>query len=245
MYKMLACGVPVIVSEMNGQSDVVAAHDCGWIIPKDDPGALATALEAVEDPRLTRLRGSNGRQAVNRQHSWDARAAEIDGILRTCTFVQMSSDTRDPSRSHDSWFGSSLLIGLVLLHAYLADRLYVTAVTDGRGLAGVTAFVLPVATVLYAFSQRERLTTLLGRPMFWGTCGLYVLAAIVGPVLGLLVFDYPVRTLFSATEGLLALSAALIGYFGRRNSGRMFNAVGSLLLVFTAIQLLMALSIAS
>lgn len=82
MYETLACGVPVIVTDMRGQSEVVKEHDCGWIVAMDDAGALATSVAAAaRDEPVRRRKGAKGRAAVEAAHSWDARAAEVNRVL--------------------------------------------------------------------------------------------------------------------------------------------------------------------
>lgn len=82
VYEALACGVPVIVADHPGQADLVRQEACGWIVPPDDPAAIARAVgEVVNDPHEARERGKRGRRAVLREHSWDARAASTDAAL--------------------------------------------------------------------------------------------------------------------------------------------------------------------
>lgn len=83
VYEALACGVPVIVSDYPGQADLVRAERCGWVVPTEDPGAVAHAVaEAVTHPGDRDARGERGRMAVAREHSWDQRAAATDALLR-------------------------------------------------------------------------------------------------------------------------------------------------------------------
>jgi glycosyltransferase involved in cell wall biosynthesis len=57
-----AYGLPVIVSATGALPEYVVTGETGWIVPPDDPAALATALaEALADPaRLVRM-GAAGR----------------------------------------------------------------------------------------------------------------------------------------------------------------------------------------
>ena len=44
LYEAMACGVPVVTSELPGLGDVVRLHDCGVTFPPGDGGALAAGL---------------------------------------------------------------------------------------------------------------------------------------------------------------------------------------------------------
>jgi glycosyltransferase involved in cell wall biosynthesis len=82
VYEALACGVPVIVADHPGQADLVREEACGWIVPPDDPAAIARAVgEVITDPGEAKARGYRGRRAVLREHSWDARAASTHEAL--------------------------------------------------------------------------------------------------------------------------------------------------------------------
>jgi len=83
LYETLACGIPVIATDLPGQTEVVRAGDCGLIIRCDDAAALARAVaQLAGDPSAARAMGRRGAELVRAHHSWAARAAEIDRILR-------------------------------------------------------------------------------------------------------------------------------------------------------------------
>jgi glycosyltransferase involved in cell wall biosynthesis len=83
LYETLACGIPVIATDLPGQAEIVRAGDCGLVIPCDDPAALAGAVAQLSaDPTAAREMGRRGAELVRTKHSWAARAAEVDRILR-------------------------------------------------------------------------------------------------------------------------------------------------------------------
>ena len=83
VFEALACGVPVIVTDHPGQADLVRAEGCGWVVPPDDPGAVARAVaECAAEPGRRMDLGRRGRAAVVRAHSWDARAEATHELLR-------------------------------------------------------------------------------------------------------------------------------------------------------------------
>jgi glycosyltransferase involved in cell wall biosynthesis len=83
LYETLACGLPVIATDLPGQTEVVRSCDCGLIIPCDDAPGLAKAVaQLAADPDAAREMGRRGAEYIRAEHSWAARAAEIDRILR-------------------------------------------------------------------------------------------------------------------------------------------------------------------
>ena len=60
LLEALARGVPVVTTAVGGIAEVVD-DEVGWIVPADDPGALAAALrEALGNPAQAALRGARG-----------------------------------------------------------------------------------------------------------------------------------------------------------------------------------------
>lgn len=84
LFEMLACGVPVVVTHFPGQADLVRQHQCGKVIPPDDPVILAKAVAYLYDHPSERAEmGERGWRAVHRDHSWDNRAGATELILLT------------------------------------------------------------------------------------------------------------------------------------------------------------------
>lgn len=83
LFETLAAGLPAIVTEYPTQADFVRDNNCGLIVQPGDAGALARAVgELAADPARAKAMGRRGREAVEREHSWDHRAAEVDALLR-------------------------------------------------------------------------------------------------------------------------------------------------------------------
>lgn len=82
LYETLACGVPAIVTEYHGQSDLVRDLKTGLVVPQDDPAALARAVAwiATHEPER-RSMGRHAADVIARDHSWDQRAGQIHQIL--------------------------------------------------------------------------------------------------------------------------------------------------------------------
>jgi len=68
LLEALAHGVPVVSTAVSGVPEVVRPGETGWLVPPEDPPALARALrEALEDPAEARRRALAGRELVARE----------------------------------------------------------------------------------------------------------------------------------------------------------------------------------
>ena len=83
VFESLACGVPVIVTDLPFMADLIREGKCGIVIPPGDAKALAKAVRFLyEHPEKRREMGRRGRVLVETKHSWDRRAAETEQILK-------------------------------------------------------------------------------------------------------------------------------------------------------------------
>ena len=61
----LACGVPVVASDVDGFNEVLSDGKFGVLVPRDDPRALADALrDLILNPEKRRALSEEGRKAV-------------------------------------------------------------------------------------------------------------------------------------------------------------------------------------
>lgn len=75
LYESMSCAVPVIGSDYPGVGDVIRHYRCGLVVEPGDPTALAEAVATlVGDPVGAAEMGRRGRDAVERECSWRARA---------------------------------------------------------------------------------------------------------------------------------------------------------------------------
>jgi glycosyltransferase involved in cell wall biosynthesis len=66
VLEAMAAGLPVVASRVSGIPEVVLDGETGWLVPPEDPGALAAALAALlADADEGRRRGAAGRQRVD------------------------------------------------------------------------------------------------------------------------------------------------------------------------------------
>ncbi|WML46866.1 glycosyltransferase [Neobacillus sp. PS3-34] len=67
----MACGVPVVVSNVGGLPEVVIEGKTGYVVPKENPEQLAAAfLKLVENPEVRAEMGKNGIQHVKEHYDW-------------------------------------------------------------------------------------------------------------------------------------------------------------------------------
>ncbi len=65
VLEAMAAGVPVVASRVSGIPEVVVDGETGWLVPAEDPPALASALaHALADPAERARRGARRPRAL-------------------------------------------------------------------------------------------------------------------------------------------------------------------------------------
>ncbi len=83
LWEYLACGRPVVASTGPGYGQTVEAFGAGLSAGLDNPHEIATALvRLLTDPEVRASMGHKGRAAVVKEHTWSARAAQMESLLR-------------------------------------------------------------------------------------------------------------------------------------------------------------------
>jgi len=74
MLEAMAAGLPVIVSDAGGVSEVIRHRSTGWLLPPNDPAAFADALrEAASDHLMRRRIATSAHAEVRRRFSRNGR----------------------------------------------------------------------------------------------------------------------------------------------------------------------------
>jgi glycosyltransferase involved in cell wall biosynthesis len=81
LYEMLACALPVVVTEFPGQAELVRALEAGLVVPPDDASALAKAVSALFTNPPSRDQMLRVASIIKAEHSWTNRVGEIEKIL--------------------------------------------------------------------------------------------------------------------------------------------------------------------
>ena len=77
-YEYLACGKPIVASNIAGVKDLLDLSGGGISVPPEIPGDLANAVvELISDQNIRNTMGERGRKYVIENHSWDGVAREI------------------------------------------------------------------------------------------------------------------------------------------------------------------------
>jgi L-malate glycosyltransferase len=67
----MACGVPVVVSDVGGLPEVVIDGETGYVVPKESPDQLADKFNyLIENPQLKEKIGKQAVQHVKEQYNW-------------------------------------------------------------------------------------------------------------------------------------------------------------------------------
>jgi len=82
LYESMACGVPVVASDVVGISEVVSGWRCGILFTAGDACAIAEATaRIVGDPVEAGEMGRRGRDAAVACFSWQARAEQRARVI--------------------------------------------------------------------------------------------------------------------------------------------------------------------
>jgi glycosyltransferase involved in cell wall biosynthesis len=83
MLEALACGLPIVLTDVGGARDAVVDGEHGLLVPPDDPTALEAALMRVlGDPELRARLGRNGRERVVQSFSLPAVASALRDVYQ-------------------------------------------------------------------------------------------------------------------------------------------------------------------
>jgi glycosyltransferase involved in cell wall biosynthesis len=83
VIEALACGTPVVASELPGLRAVVRSTNGGLLVPPGDPDALANALASLlADAPLRATLAARGRAAVVQHYDWSVIGDRLEAVYR-------------------------------------------------------------------------------------------------------------------------------------------------------------------
>lgn len=84
LYEYMACGKPVVASNISGVSDVLETSKGGFPVLPESPDALSEAvLKLLENPDLRNKMGSKGLSYVTENYSWYSVAIKVDRVCKS------------------------------------------------------------------------------------------------------------------------------------------------------------------
>lgn len=84
LYEYMACGKPVVASNISGVSDALEASRGGVPVLPENPGALSEAvIKLLENPDLRSKLGSKGLSYVTENYSWYSVAKQVDWVCKS------------------------------------------------------------------------------------------------------------------------------------------------------------------
>lgn len=73
LLEAMSCGLPVIVTDVRGNRDVISAGENGILVPPRDPKKIAEAIfMLLEDKTLRESLSKNARKSIEEKYTWDA-----------------------------------------------------------------------------------------------------------------------------------------------------------------------------
>ncbi len=95
LLEAMACGKPVVATEMVGVAEDVRKNNVGIIVPPKDIETLASAVvKALDDKELARKMGEDGRRLVEEKYTWKRVAEMIEKVYNdTLGKVKNDKDT--------------------------------------------------------------------------------------------------------------------------------------------------------
>ena len=101
LCEALGCARPVIASDWAGFQEVVLHERTGLVVPKQDPAALAQAIERVlRDPASAQRLAEAGREYVLRLFTWQAVADRVERVYENVLNRQDAKNAKKEGNVH-------------------------------------------------------------------------------------------------------------------------------------------------
>lgn len=98
LLEAMACGLPVVATDVGGNAEVVSGPELGTVVPFDDAAALQSAIEGA----LSQTRDRDALRAHAHGHTWDQRVHVLVGEFRSLHApAKRALDERLSQSSHD------------------------------------------------------------------------------------------------------------------------------------------------
>jgi glycosyltransferase involved in cell wall biosynthesis len=98
LFEYLAAGRPIVASDLPALREILRDRENAWLVPPDDPGALAAALDALARDKALAVRLAKGAFDSAGAYSWDARAERLEQTLARAVEARPAKPGRPGSR---------------------------------------------------------------------------------------------------------------------------------------------------
>ncbi|MDD5703018.1 MAG: glycosyltransferase family 4 protein [Dehalococcoidales bacterium] len=96
LYEYMACGRPVIGSDIEGVREIIIESKAGICVPPENSRELAkAAIDLLRDPGSRESMGKNGRSYIVENRSWESVARKVFGV---CQMVVKNTDRNAAKR---------------------------------------------------------------------------------------------------------------------------------------------------
>ncbi len=86
LFEAMACGLPVVASDLGGMKNVIKDQENGLLVPPGDVQILANTLEGLlQHPEQRAYLGNAARESVVSEHNWGAVANKLTEIFNEAT----------------------------------------------------------------------------------------------------------------------------------------------------------------
>jgi glycosyltransferase involved in cell wall biosynthesis len=100
LFEYLAAGRPIVASDLPALREILRDRENAWLVPPDDTGALAAALETLARDKGLAVRLAKAAFDSAGAYSWDARAERLEQTLARATAARPAKSARPgPRRS--------------------------------------------------------------------------------------------------------------------------------------------------
>jgi glycosyltransferase involved in cell wall biosynthesis/peptidoglycan/xylan/chitin deacetylase (PgdA/CDA1 family) len=97
----LALERPVVATDVGGTAAAVVDGETGWLVPPEDPAALAAAIiECLDDPDEAKKRGLAGRRRVEERFASGPMLDKVEGLLQDMASTRNSVPPAKPRLYH-------------------------------------------------------------------------------------------------------------------------------------------------
>ena len=100
LFEYLAAGRPIVASDLPALREILRDRENAWLVPPDDPAALAAALDALSRDKALSVRLARAAFDSAGAYSWDARAERLEQTLTRAVAARSAKPARlGPRRS--------------------------------------------------------------------------------------------------------------------------------------------------